>query len=103
MQVRYGQLWAPKQPDDPAEGVMTEILLAPGEYFTHMDGYLGIVIDAIQFTSNLQTYTKIGGAGGVLTSVPLNRLLYFSGAAGDWSGARLISQLAAHTEKCEAP
>ena len=101
-QVRYGQRWAPVHPDEPIEGVLTEILLAPGEYFTHMNVTFGLIVDAIQFTTNLHTYPRIGAAADAqfVTTVPLNGLLYFSGASKDYVGVR-VSNIAVHKDICE--
>ena len=97
--MRYGEHWAPRHPDEPIQGVLTEILLAPGEYLIQMDGKDGWIIDAIVFTSNLQTYPRVGESGELYASVPLDGLLYFSGASKTYIGAR-PSKLAAHRALC---
>ena len=101
-QVRYGQHWAPIHPNEPVEGVLTEILLGPGEVFTQLsadDG--GVIISAMQFTSNLKIFPRAGVATVELAiSVPLDGLLYFSGAAKKHGGVR-VSRLAAHRETCD--
>ena len=100
-QVRYGQHWAPMHPNEPVEGVlMTEILLGPEEVLTHLNAYDGDIIVAMQFTSNLKTYPKAGNAHKLSDSVPLNGLLYFSGASKDHQGVR-VSKLVAHRGTCE--
>ena len=99
-QVRYGQHWAPMHPNEPVEGVlMTENLLGPEEILTHLDARSGDIIGAMQFTSNLKTYPMGGKAGSFTNSVPLNGLLYFSGASKDHGGVR-VSQIVAHRGSC---
>ena len=103
LQVRYGQHWAPVHPAVPIEGVMTEIILAAGEVFTEVTADSYRIIDALQFTSNLQTYPVVGiGSAPLAKTVALDGLLYFSGNAGTWSGTR-VTQITAHRETCEAP
>ena len=81
-------------------GRLTEILLKPGEVFTHLNASAGWVISKLVFISDLQTYPAAGQNVTEYTdSVPLNGLLYFSGAAKDHYGVR-VSQLAAHRERC---
>ena len=99
-QARYGQHWAPIHPDEPVEGVLTEIRLGPDEVLTHLDAYAGTIIDAMQFTSNLKTHSMGGVTDSFTMSVPLNGLLYFSGASKDHGGVR-VSQLVAHRDTCE--
>ena len=102
IQFRYGAHWAPTHTDEQGHYVFSEILLAPGEHLIQMDARTGWIIDAIVFTSNLHTYTGTGTSGDLYVSVPLNGLLYFSGASKDYYGVR-PSKLAAHRAMCEAP
>ena len=68
---------------------------------THLHARSGDIIDAMQFTSNLKTYPRVGGAGVDLPqAVPLNGLLYFSGASRKHGGVR-VSQIVAHRGTCE--
>ena len=68
-----------------------------------MDGLVGAIVDAIAFTSNIQTFPGAGTAGVTLPiSVPLRGLLYFTGASWNYKRIRL-SELAAHRDICEAP
>ena len=101
-QVRYGQHWAPRHPDEPTQGTLTEILLAPGERFTRLNARTSIIIDAIVFTSNIQTYHTAASIVDTLqVSVNLNGLLYFTGASKTVNGIR-VSKLAAHRGTCES-
>ena len=87
-------------PNEPVVGVlMTEILLGPEEVLTRLHANYGDIIDTMQFTSNLKTYPMAGVADSFSHSVPLNGLLYFSGASKDHGGVR-VSKLAAHRETC---
>ena len=87
-------------PNEPVEGVlMTEILLGPEEVLTRLNAKYGDIIRAMQFTSNLKTYPMAGVADSFPHSVPLNGLLYFSGASKEQEGVR-VSKLAAHREIC---
>ena len=79
---------------------MTEILLGVEEVLTHLNANSGDIIVAMQFTSNLKTYSMAGVAHNLAKSVPLNGLLYFSGALKDHGGVR-VSQLVAHRRTCE--
>ena len=77
-------------PNGPLEGVlMTEILLGVEEVLTHFNANYGDIIDAMQFTSNLKTYSMAGVADHLAKSVPLNGLLYFSGALKDHGGVTI--------------
>ena len=78
---------------------MTEILLGQEEILTQLRANYGDIIDALQFTSNLKTYPVAGVAGTLNNYVPLNGLLYFSGASKDHGGVR-VSQLVAHRGTC---
>ena len=99
-QARYGQHWAPVHPDEPTEAILTEILLTQGEVFTHLNTRAGFVIATLGFISNLQTHPASGQTDKEYKdSVPLNGLLYFSGAVKDLYGIR-VSQLAVHRETC---
>ena len=100
-QVRYGQRWAPIHPDKPVEGDLTEILLGPGEVLTQLKANSGDIIIAMQFTSNLKTYPMAGVSNNLGNSVPLNGLLYFSGASKVHGGVR-VSQLTAHRGTCKS-
>ena len=87
-------------PDEPVVGVLTEILLDPDEVLTNVRAASGDIIDAMRFSSNLKTYPMAGVYGISLPkSVPLNGLLYFSGASKDHGGIR-VSRLVAHRETC---
>ena len=100
-QARYDQHWAPVHPDEPTEGILTEIMLNPGEYFIQLNALSGWVIDALQFISNLQNHPAAGKTDVEFTkSVPLHGLLYFSGAAKDYGGIR-VSKLEVHRETCD--
>ena len=100
-QVRYGQHWAPVHPDEPLEGVFSEILLNQGETFIHLNGRAGWIIDCLEFISNRRTYPVAGVPDVTYTKyVPLNGLLYFSGTAGEHMGIRVTS-LTAHRNTCE--
>ena len=102
-QVRYGHHWAPVHPEKPIPGILTEIILAPGEVLTHLNAATGWIIDAMAFTSNLHTFQTAGKQHRSLTkSVPLKGLLYFSGALEYYTGLR-VSRLVAHLEMCEIP
>ena len=101
-QVRYGEHWAAMHPDEPVGGVMTEILLGPEETLIELQAAVGDIIDAMQFTSNVRTYPRAGEADPPLTtSVPLNGLLYFSGASRSHGGVR-VSQIVAQRKTCGA-
>ena len=101
-QVRYGQHWAPRHPDEPTQGTLTEILLAPAERFTRLNARTSIIIDAIVFSSNIQTFDTAGSTGDTSqVSVNLNGLLYFTGALKNVNGIR-VSKLAAHRGTCES-
>ena len=56
---------------EPRMGVLTEILLTPGEHIAHMDAKNRWTLGAIVSTSNPQTYPRVDG-GGTLWFVPLN-------------------------------
>ena len=99
-QVRYGQHWAPVHPTTATEGVLTEILLAPGEALNQLKAASGWVVDAIQFTSNFETFPKAGDDIAFTKTVPLHGLLYFGGAGRSNNGVR-ISMLTAHRDTCE--
>ena len=99
-QVRCRKPSAPMHPNEPIEGVlMTEILLDPEEVLTHLNANSGDIIVAMQFTRNIKTYPMAGIASVFTNSVPLNELLYFSGASKDHGGVR-VSQLVAHRGTC---
>ena len=101
IQVRYGNHWAPVHPDKPIQGILTEMLLASGEYLTHLRADTGDIIDVVQFTSNLQTFPEVGLSGRNLNVyVPLKGLLYFSGGTKQYVGER-VSGLMAHRDTCE--
>ena len=101
IQVRYGNHWAPVHPDKSIQGILTEMLLAPGEYLTHLQAYTGHIIDVVQFTSNLQTFPEAGLPGrNFNVNVPLKGLLYFSGGTKEKNGKR-ISGLMAHRDTCD--
>ena len=101
-QVRYGQHWAPVHPDEPVSGILTEILLTSGEEFIHLNARAVAVIGLMEFITNLQSYTIEGVSGDDYNKfVPLNGLLYFSGAAGNYEGIR-VSRLVAHRATCES-
>ena len=101
IQFRYGQHWAPVHPDIPIEGVMTEMLLDPGEVLTKLNASSYGITDSIDFTSNLRLHPRIGrhDANVYNRFVPLDDLLYFSGSAGLWRGIR-VTQIAAHRATC---
>ena len=101
-QARYGQHWAPVHPGGPTEGILTEILLTPGEFFIQLNARDGWVIDALQFISNLQNHPAVGEINvDYETYVALYRLLYFSGAVINLGGIARVSQLEAHRETCD--
>ena len=103
-QVRYGQHWAPAHPSKTIQGNLTEILLAPGEIFTHLNAASGGVIDAMEFKSNLHTFPRAGNETRLLgISMPLNGLLYFSGALANYHDRHRVSGLVVHQETCETP
>ena len=102
IQIRYGQHWAPVHPDEPIQGVLTEMLLAPGEYFTGINARSYKIIDAAELTSNIHTFPRAGSNNPLERQVPLKGLLYFTGASFNYQGIR-TSQLVAHRDTCEAP
>ena len=99
-QVRYGQHWAPVHPTTATEGVLTEILLGPGEVFYQLKAASDWIVDAMQFTSNFKTFPKAGNDIAFTKTVPLHGLLYFSGACKSNTGLR-VSMLTAHRDTCE--
>ena len=84
------------------QDVLTEILLGPEEFLTHLIADTGTLINAIQFTSNLRSYPTVGLPRYHMPTkfVPLDGLLYFSGASKKHGRAR-VSQLAAKKGTCE--
>ena len=103
LQVRYRQNWAPVHPKRPISGILTEMLLTPGEVFAHFKTYSGGVIDAMEFASNLRNFTRAGTHAGELTTfVPLNELLYFSGNGRSFFGG-VVTRIMPHRKTCNAP
>ena len=101
IQVRYGQHWAPIHPGGLVGESMTEILLTPGEVFVNLRARTGVVIGFVEFTSIFRSYPPVGVSAYYNKFVPLNGLLYFSGAAGDYMGIR-VTQLVAHRDTCQS-
>ena len=99
IQVRYGQHWAPVHPYEPVTGSLTEILLTSDEVFIQLKARSSAVIDFIQFASNLKSYLPLGTFDSNANVLPLDGLLYFSGAAGNYGGVR-VTNLVAHRGTC---
>ena len=102
-QVRYGEHWAPAHLlTGPAE-ILVEIILAPGEVFTHVKVYTTGYIEAMEFSSNLRNFTRSGAwVGDLPTVVPLDGLLYFSGAGRAHFGGT-VTRIMPHRDTCDTP
>ena len=101
-QVRYGEHWAPAHLATGRADILVEMLLAPGEVFTHFKTYTSGYIEAMEFASNLRNFTRSGSwTGNLPTVVPLNGLLYFSGAGRPIFGGS-VTRIMPHRDTCEA-
>ena len=80
MQLQYGGSWASPHPDnnDPTD-TLTEIILASGEILTGIHYLAGDVIDSLQFVTNIQTYDRAGGDGGIPGDVSGVEIKFFVG------------------------
>ena len=102
-QVRYGEHWAPAHLATGQTDTLVEIILAPGEVFTHFKVYTTRAIEAMEFSSNLRNFTRSGAwVGNLPTVVPLNGLLYFSGAGRAFFGGS-VTRIMPHRDTCDTP
>ena len=98
LQVRYGTHWAATHPNDVAGG-LTEILLDEDEVLTEVAAFQVLVIDNIQFISNMRSFPKIGSNDDFNAFISATELVYFSGSQYPLAGLR-VSRLVAMALTC---
>ena len=99
LQFRYGTHWAYVHPNE-ACGELAEITFGEDELLTHVTVGAGLIIDNIQFATNLRSFPSRGDQNKNPNKfISSAELLYFVGSEYDFGGLR-VSGIAAMALSC---